>query len=95
VHFWNIATGHPSTNHETLVNPTGSLIGIAFSPDGATLGTGSNDNGVRLWNSRSGELIIKRGGHTHWVSDVAFSPTHAMLASASKDGTVRLWALAV
>jgi WD40 repeat protein len=95
VHFWDIATAALSIGYRTLTNPTGSMTGVTFSPDGRTLATGSNDNAIRLWNPHSGELIIKRDGHTETVNSLAFSPAHAMLASASQDGTVRLWALAV
>jgi WD40 repeat protein len=65
---------------------------VAFSPDGALLASGGDDDRITLWDVASGQ---KHGepliGHTDWVQGVAFSPDGALLASASHDRTIRLW----
>jgi eukaryotic-like serine/threonine-protein kinase len=76
-----------------LPGHTGAVNDVAFSRDGATLATGSDDHTVRLWDVKTGrERILK--GHTDEVYFVAFSPDGTQLASAGKDETIRLWDIA-
>jgi len=64
---------------------------VAFSPDGKTVASGSNDKTVRLWDAAAGEERQKLKGHDDFVTTVAFSPDGTMVASGSWDKTVRLW----
>ena len=70
---------------------------MAFSPDGHTLASGSDDATVRLWNltdpAHPGPLGQPLEGHTVAVISVAFSPDGHTLASGSADHSVRLWNL--
>uniref|UniRef100_UPI002455151E toll/interleukin-1 receptor domain-containing protein n=1 Tax=Nocardia wallacei TaxID=480035 RepID=UPI002455151E len=69
-----------------------AVTAIAYSPDGATIATGSADKTVRLWDAVTGR---PRGepltGHPDYVAALAFSPDSATLATVSRDGMVRGW----
>jgi len=65
--------------------------GLAFSPDGQLLVTGSADNAVRIWEVASGRELRTLAGHARGVKAVAFSHDARWLASGSIDGSVKLW----
>ncbi len=73
---------------------SGSVNSVVFSPDGATLASGSQDRTVKLWDVASREEITTLEGHSGSVNSVVFSPDGATLASGSQDRTVKLWDVA-
>ena len=74
-----------------IIGHTDWVTSVAFSPDGLTLASGSQDKTIMLWNVATGELKATLGGHTEPVKSVAFSPDGLTLASGSDDGTIKLW----
>lgn len=65
---------------------------IAWSPDAATIASGSDDKTIRLWNVLTGKAHpIPFIGHHNYVYQIAFSPKGNMLASGSYDEAVFLW----
>ncbi|NEO99822.1 MAG: hypothetical protein F6K58_14315, partial [Symploca sp. SIO2E9] len=68
------------------------IYSVAFSRDGKTIASASEDNTVKLWNLEGKELITLRG-HSDVVISVAFSPDGKTIASASADETVKVWNL--
>jgi WD40 repeat protein len=75
----------------TLYGHTEMVSGVAYSPDGARLASGSSDKTVKVWDARTGQELLTLNGHTSAVWRVAYSPDGARLASGSGDKTVRVW----
>ena len=69
----------------------GSVLALAFTPDGKVLASGHYDSVVRLWDVERGDLLAELKGHTAEVHAVAFSPDGRWLASAGRPGELRIW----
>ncbi len=77
----------------TLSGHTDRITSMAFSPDGTTLASGSEDHTVKLWDVETRKQIATLSGHTNRVASVAFSSNGRTLASGASDG-IKLWDLA-
>jgi len=92
VHLWDAKTGDLiRTVGDESNRHSDDVYALAFSPDGTTLASGSDDNRVILWSVATGAQKTALLGHTHWVRGLAFSPNGRQLASASYDQTVSIW----
>jgi WD40 repeat protein len=86
VRIWTMA----GTAVATLTGHEGYVRAVTFSADGSLVASaGDTNNEIRLWSSRTGDLIRIIRGHSSWIGSLSF--WHEVLASASIDGTVRLW----
>lgn len=64
---------------------------ILKSPRKDVFAVGYADGSVRLWNSKSGTVIVTFNGHKKSVTVLAFDEQGARLASESQDTDIILW----
>jgi WD40 repeat protein len=67
----------------------GGVLGIAMSPDGQWIASGSNDKTVKIW--RQDGSLHKTLRHPTTVFRVAFSPDSRLIIAGSLDGRVHIW----
>lgn len=63
----------------------------AFSPNGETVVSASEDGTARVWDARTGRTLHVLAGHTEPVRSAAFDSTGTRIVTASDDDTARLW----
>jgi len=67
------------------------VTSLAFSLDGVSLVSGSNNKTLKLWDVQTGGVVKTFCGHTNNVCSISISPGCSTIASGSWDHTIRLW----
>lgn len=70
------------------------VYNFKFSPDGALLIGSTQSYSLKIWSTKTGNLLQKYDGHTDFIVAYALSPTEPMLTSVSKDNTFIIWDVA-
>jgi WD40 repeat protein/tRNA A-37 threonylcarbamoyl transferase component Bud32 len=92
--LWSVVTGQeltPPLRHQ------GEVMAVAFSPDGQSVLTGSQDGTARLWSAATGKELTPPLRHQDIVRAVAFRPDGKAVLTGSgyvKTGEARLWSAA-
>jgi len=91
--LWDVASGQmirPPTYLHTGV--TSWVLCLTFSPDGATLASGSNDCTIAFWSAQDLAPVGPRiDAHANWVTHLLYTADGQTVISTSSDGTVRFW----
>lgn len=68
-----------------------SVFAIAAHPTEALAVSGGEDDLAYIWDTTTGETIVRLTGHTDSVAAVGFSADGQLVATGGMDGHVRLW----
>ncbi len=98
----DVCENTPQRELRTLEGHLDRVGCIAFSPDGKTLASGSDDKTIKLWNVRTGRLLHTLSGHLEAVTHLSFSPDGQIITSGSTSGSfsknqddaIRQWSVA-
>ena len=95
VTIWNPADGTQGTR---LSGHTGSLVALAYSPDGRTIATGGGDsyNGdytIRIWDASNGRQLQTMTNRSN-VTSVTFSPDGRTILAGTTGFEAVLWDVA-
>ncbi|MBD2441572.1 PQQ-binding-like beta-propeller repeat protein [Nostoc sp. FACHB-110] len=71
-----------------LEEHSAAVYRVAFSPDGKTITSTTNDNTVKLWDAATGKLIPTLNAQS---ASSAFSPDGKTSASVSDDNSIKIW----
>jgi WD40 repeat protein len=87
VSIWDMTTGE---RLQVMAGHEAEVRGVAWSPDGTKVASGSRDHDACIWDARTGERLHALTGQEGQVTSVAFSPDGRTLAAANLGWRVRL-----
>jgi hypothetical protein len=90
VRFIDIISGQ---TRATLMHSDYRVRGVAFSPDGRLIATGSSDGSAVVCDTATGSrrFKIRANWSAAQLQDLAFSPDGRLLVTASEDATAQVW----
>lgn len=70
---------------------SGTVTGLAFSPNGAALISASADGTIKVWGSKRKRPLATYMAGGQAVTSLATSPSGSQFVSGSSAGEVRIW----
>ena len=96
ISIWDIETGKQIG--EPFAGHSGSILSVAFSPDGLRIISGGADRIIRLWDIETRQQLKEMdSGNRGTIENVAFSHDGELIVSASgwslqtRDHSIRVW----
>lgn len=82
IYLWDVGEWKPRLSLQGHIQQVTSL---AFSPNGETIATGSDDWTIRIWDTTTGDLLRTAYLHAGKVKAIAYSLSGDLLASVGTD----------
>ncbi len=67
------------------------MAALVIIPSNENIVSGSVDKTIKVWSSKTFQLIATLTGHTDWVNTLAIIPSNENIVSGSNDETIRVW----
>ncbi|RKP35576.1 quinon protein alcohol dehydrogenase-like superfamily [Dimargaris cristalligena] len=90
VNVWNAKKGTLEHQWEDPVNKA-EVTALCRSPNGTQYAVGYADGAIRIYDLRSGALVVTFNGHRSAVSSLCFDRSGATLVSGARDTHIILW----
>jgi WD40 repeat protein len=82
---------HADLTTSAFTETFGSVIALAFSPNGQTLVTSDDRGWVYLWRVADSTQLLAFQAHSEWIFGLVFSPDGKTLITGSLDRTLKRW----
>ena len=76
----------------------GHVLSIAFSPDGQTIASSSEDTTIKIWSLENGECINTLEGHKNRVRSILYASisitseqVDQIIVTGSDEGIIKMW----
>lgn len=86
-----LRVGEESTLLRQFERQDGSIIALAFQPDGRRVAVGGAAIEVRIYDTESGQKVSALAGHDGGVYSVVFHPKSELVATGGFDGMLRIF----
>lgn len=87
---WDVKTGQVVINLP-MAEDFDTVLAADISADLSRVAMGGPGRRVRIYDTRSSQLIANIKKHTDWVTSLAFSPDGVLLASGDRNGGLYVW----
>ena len=87
---WEVKTGLAVINL-TVTEDSDTILAADISADLGKIAVGGPGRRVRIFDTRTSQLLANIKKHTDWVTALAFSPDGVLLATGDRNGGLYVW----